>query len=54
MSAACSYILLSGNMIDLGSAEKLTMIVNRSEMLDPHLNWKDLLSTVARTSTSLA
>lgn len=32
-------------MIGLGSTEKLAMIVNRSEMLDPHLNWKDLLST---------
>jgi hypothetical protein len=42
-------------MIGLGSAGKLAMIVNRSEMLDPHLNWKDLLSTEWREpSTPLA
>jgi len=28
-------------MIGLGAAEELAMIVNRSGMLDPRLNWKD-------------
>jgi hypothetical protein len=53
--AVFSDILQPGNMINLGSARKLVMIVNRSEMLDPHRNWKDLLSTEWREpSTSLA
>lgn len=28
-------------MFGLGAAEELAMIVNRSGMLDPRLNWKD-------------
>jgi hypothetical protein len=53
--AVYSSILHIGNIIGLGSAGKLAMIVNRSEMLDPHLNWNDVLSTEWREpSTSLA